>query len=130
MAFSWVFLQQNSFISTNCLLKLVSFNCCVVSSFDKLYPLICDKFLLWLFNFIAFLNRNFNPRIRQFYVNIPSKFQYINRVFSPCYDLVYDINHVVITRKPVFEHIVIYLFQSSVIKLINQLNFVQLVNLD
>lgn len=40
------------------------------------------------------------------------KFQYIKGTYSPHYDFVYDIHHVVITYKPVFEHIMINSLKS------------------
>lgn len=77
--------------------------------FPSICTICCNKFVniviifwLLLLNTIV-LNRDFNPQTWQFYVDIPPKFQYINRTFSPCYDLAYDINCVVIMRKPVLS---------------------------
>lgn len=74
-------------------------------------PLICynpcdivSKIIsYWCFIFHCTLNPIFEQRIRQFHADIPPKFQYINGIFSPRYDLAYDINRVVITRKPVLS---------------------------
>lgn len=60
-------------------------------------------------------NRDFNRWILQLYVVMPPNSQYIDRIFSPHYDLAYDITCVVIAYKLVFEHIGIYLLQSFLI---------------